>query len=244
MDALLVDDEHTWDDELIRLAERLRAGKTMKEGIEIDKEIDVMDLCALKCAKYCIENEIPFRNFAYDDSLRGTLTYAMTYWMGEGVVPYYPGGAPDSRIAFPKKKIVKADPRGRRYSVDAQNDQLHLKMVSQMWFTGAGLVKNGYIRNGGVLEAAFEQMTKRIKVDSKSERKEDVESKDEYKSRNNNKSPDHADSFVRCCNFIVERKLTPSVDASQARGVTGNNAAMALLQSGNARTSRKPKLSR
>jgi len=88
-----------------------------------------------------------------------------------------------------------------------------------MWFATAELLRQGYIRNVYTCVPAIEEICSRLKTLSKN-KKEDVETKSDFKARNKNKSPDHCDSLCGLSSMIVELRLTPKADTSNISSKT------------------------
>lgn len=217
-----------WTEELLGLAKKYRRAELPPNCVEGEK-IDTKILCSLRAGEILEREKVPFNNFGYDESMRGTLSHWMQFFLGEGPTPYEYGGKPDNRPAFPPKKKWTKTSTGRRHQVPKMNDECHIKMVSQMWMSAVNLVKNGYICNGEKHFQAFQELKKRIKDAKSGQRgKEDVESKAEYKDRNQNKSPDDADAFCGGLNMIIERRFSPQVNSSD-HSLRGDMAVLEML---------------
>ena len=72
-----------------------------------------------------------------------------------------------------------------------------MNFVSELWFATASVVQSGQFRGIGLVQKAREQLCRR-RWSYKGLRKKQVETKDEYKSSNENKSPNEADALVGC----------------------------------------------
>ena len=205
-----------WEDEDIRVAVILRGTKGMREGDIKGAEMSSYAQLAVGVYKYIYKHGILLNNLAYDESLDGKLGSEFQYYLGDGVTPYTYGGKPDNRLAFPPVWKWKGEGRDR-HKTRKRNDEISRKMVSQMYFTAAGLIRGGYVIGMKETDIAVTEAVNRYK-DEKSGAGgyQDVETKKEYKSRNKQKSPDYADSLFGGFAIIVERRLQPKMDVAKA----------------------------
>lgn len=235
-----------WSQEDVDLAQILRKGQSLRPTVKVGELMTGYDICAIGAASYLKRNNIKFNNFGYDESLDGKLGSDMQYFLGDGASPYSYGGKPDRRLAFPP--VYKWTGSGHdRKKVRKRNDELHRKMVSQMWMSGAALIRNGHVcgmrgmnahGENETMDLALEEALKRQK-DKKSGvgGYEDIETKAAYKARNQNKSPDYADALFGGFLMITERRLQPEADVAQASTRGGISQIHMLMESG---VQRKP----
>jgi hypothetical protein len=234
-----VNDFSEWTEELLEIAMRLRGSRGLKGTMSLGQPIDAFDLCALGVAQYAIDNKIPFNNIGFDDSLRGKLTAAMIYFLGEGVEGIYYGDAPTNKLAYPAEfKFVNEGKGKKRVKVRKRFDEICVNRAAQMWVCTAAMLRAGHIKNAFIAQKALDQMQLRLKAESKSKTATDakkiaLESKKNYKERNRNESPDHADAFTGLVCLIVDRKLAPLPDRGLASLRGGEQAVRSIFQMAN-----------
>jgi len=245
---LSINETNVWDEETLALAVKLRSGKPLAPTHELGELITPYDQCAIYSGGYLLENNIPFGNFTYDDSMRGALTYSMVFFLGEGCTSIYYGGPPSNKLTFPAEYKSGMKPgSSQRTRIRMRSDEVYVNMVAAQWFVTVAMVKGGYIRNGTGCLRAFEQLKKRLKTNPKSGqslKKLAIENKSEFKDHSRNQSPDHADSMCGLIWSIVDRKMAPEADrsASSARG--GVDTVLGLLDLKPKRSERLRRLSR
>ena len=83
---------------------------------------------------------------------------------------------------------------GIMFQVTASDQDHYTTVADEMWFGIGDVLKDAEIPND--VELLEELTSRQFKYDSKGRRK--IESKDEYKKRKNQKSPDHADGLILC----------------------------------------------
>lgn len=219
---IAVDEGRTWDSELLDLANDLRGEKGLKDTFIAGDKIEPYDLNAILVGKYLLENKIPFNNFGFDDSMRGQVTASYIYFLGEGVESVYYGNKATNKASFPPEfKWVTDKKTGKRFKVRMTCEEMYINLVSQMWLVTAAMIKSGHVRDAFQVQKALDQMQLRLKAEPKanvasSVRRLAIESKDEFKDRNRNQSPDHADAWCGLVWMIVDRRLTPKQDVGDA----------------------------
>lgn len=155
-------------------------GKKDEEGNELTAERQVVE----GCMEYCEANGIPPEHFGFDGSMRaGIVQEFLTRW-SLLVNPVDFGGLPTERPI----SAVKEAKTWR---------EVVMNFVSELWFATASVVQSGQFRGIGLVPKAREQLCRR-RWSYKGLRKKQVETKDEYKSSNENKSPNEADALVGC----------------------------------------------
>lgn len=245
---LPINETKVWDEETIQFALQLRAGKPLAPTHEAGVLITPYDQCALAAGKYLLDNNIPFGNFAYDDSMRGALTYSMVFFLGEGCTSIYYGATPSNKLSFPAEYKWAVDARSKqRRRARMRMDELYVNMGSCMWFVTVAMIKGGYIRNAHGSQRALDQMKQRLKVEPKSGqsvKKLALESKDDFKDHSRNQSPDEGDAMCGLIYSIVDRKLAPEADKSESSHRGGIDAVAALQRVSPKRGSRVGSLSR
>lgn len=233
-----VSENREWDEELLDIATTLRGEKGLKETFELGKPISVYDLNAVLIGKYLLDHKVPFNNFGFDDSMRGQVTASFIYFLGEGVESVYYGNKPTNKMTFPPEfKWTTKKGSKQRIQERMRCDELYTNLVSQMWLVTAAMLKAGYIRDAFYAQRALDQMQLRLKAEPKANvansiRRIAIESKDEYKDRNRNESPDFADGFCGVVWMIVDRRMSPKEDVSPASMRGGPAAVEKLLESG------------
>lgn len=228
-----ITDNEKWSEDYIELAKSLRGERGVKVNHEEGEPITPYDLNAIMAGRVLRENNVPFNNFGFDDSLRGQVTASYIYFLGEGVESVYYGAKPTNKFSFPPefRWAVKTGTT-QRTKVRMRCDEIFVNLTSQMWLLTSAAIKSGYLRDCFIVQRALDQMQQRLKTDPETAaamRKIGIESKDEFKDRNNNRSPDHADSFCGACWLAIDRRLSPEMDASGA-SLRGNvHVAMQIL---------------
>ena len=253
LDEIPVNDFSVWTNDDLDFAQSLRRQSGLKDTMVLGKPMDAFDMCALGVAKYCTENKIPFNNVAFDDSLRGKITAAMIFFLGEGVEPIYFGSKPTNKLAFPPEyKHVNLGSGKKRTKVKKTYEELCTNWVAQAWVCTCAMLRAGHIKNAFCAQKAFDQLQLRLKAEpsktATASQKIGLESKADYKSRNRNESPDAADAFTGLICIIVDRKLSPLPDRGLASMRGGTQAVQSLYELANSeglkRTSRVRGLSR
>lgn len=196
--------------------------KSREAGLVIGQTISVERQIAIQAAELCNVEDILFRDFGYDDSMRGRLMEAFQWAMGDQpmIVSYV--GEPDDDPMWPAK-WVKTDDRGnQRLKTWREECQ---KFVSAIWFQGCAIVRSGMFRCPRAHMRWYEQARRRRWKEGQGGRKRDVESKAEYKERPPRESPDYADSFFGALHVAVKRgylRLTvdkPLPQSNNGRGL-------------------------
>jgi len=208
-----ISDSSTWNTQTVGLAKQLRGQSAMTKKIINGDLMSPYDMCAIETAKYCMEHGIMFHNVGFDDSMNGDLALAMTYFLTEEVNSFYYGGKADKHVAFPTKMITRKV-GGEVKLEPATNSELYTKKVSQNWFTAVAIIKSNYLRNGGVVLEAIEDLKSRLRGDLKGG-KIDIESKADYKQRTRGGSPDAGDSFCGGVCLIVQKRMSPQMNAPE-----------------------------
>jgi len=154
-------DDKKWEEEDVNTAKALRKGQELSDSIKVGEQMNAYQQMSIHIGRYALEEQIPFANIGYDDSMRGILSHTMAYFLGDLIKPYYSGGPPDKRVAFPPRKIWSSE-GGKKKMVNATNDKIHKKRVSQGWISTVGLIRSNYIRNGQRAKAGISMSRPRI----------------------------------------------------------------------------------
>jgi len=174
---------------------------------------------AVKAAEACLQRGISWRDFGYDDSMRGRMMEAVQWAMGDApLIVSYVGDAEDVPM-FPRRWVGEG--RERRLRTWKEECQ---KFVSQIWFAGAAVVRSGMFRQRPGLDRWAAQARRRLWAESLGGKKRDVEGKAAYKQRPPKESPDFADSLFGA--FYVAQKrgrLQLAIDRAEPHGVDSSH---------------------
>lgn len=187
------------DAEWIRRCELVRGKKDA--AMEMGAPISVEEELAIKAAELCWQEGISYRDFGYDDSMRGKVMVAFQWAMGDAplVVSYV--GEPDDAPMFPSTWTTGADGR-RRLRTWKEECQ---KFVSQIWFQGAAVVRSGMFRFKPGFDRWAAQGRRRLWKETAAGKKRDVESRQDYSERPPKESPDYADSLFGAIHVAARR---------------------------------------
>jgi hypothetical protein len=143
---------------------------------------------AIQTAEFLRANNIPASQFGYDGSMRASVQRAMDLFIGsDSLVMDYLGSAPDEEM--PSKIGVAS--------------KLYANYVTFLWFLAADLLESGICREGHSWLEAFNQLSSRQWEWAGARKK--METKDDYKKRNANMSPDEADAVVGLVHLVYKR---------------------------------------
>lgn len=106
------------------------------------------------------------------------------------------GGLTDIMIERGYKNIFPVN-----FNQKAQNPDLYINAISEMWFTCADLIESYAVPEDEELKA---QLVNRRKLPLDSQGRRRVEKKEDYKKRFGGKSPDNGDAFLLCINEFME----------------------------------------
>lgn len=165
-------------------ADRFNSRHEFKVGDKMTPEIQG----ALKVAEKLSSYGIASTNFGYDASMRASVQRAHDMFIGHRSLSMdYIGPAEDLQM-----------PSG----IGSARD-LYSNFITYLWFLAADMCENGIIREGDPWQKGFSQLSSRLWEWSGSRRK--MESKDTYKQRNSNESPNEADALVGLLYLIYKR---------------------------------------
>lgn len=190
----LIADED-WIGRCFRVRGKKDASLSIGDPVPVEHEL------AIKAAELCIAEGIGFRDFGYDDSMRGKVMVAFQWAMGDAplVVSYV--GEPDDVAMFPSTWTTEASGR-RRLRTWKEECQ---KFVSQIWFQGAAVIRSGMFRFRPGFDRWASQGRRRIWKETTAGKRRDVESKADYALRPPKESPDYADSLFGAIHVAAKR---------------------------------------
>ncbi len=199
------------DGEWVKMMERVR-GK--EGGLHVGEIVSPERQLAVACGVRCMDRDIPFTHFGYDDSMRGKVMEAFQWAMGAApIIVSYVGEPEDVPMYPPKWK----DGRERV----TWRDECR-KFVSQVWFFGAAVIRSGQFRSHPSALTALDQAVRRKWDEGTGGKKRDIEGKDEYKARPPKESPDRADSLFGAIHVAQKRGLlTLRVDMAEPNSQHG-----------------------
>lgn len=143
---------------------------------------------ALLVANRLSELGIPPMHFGYDASMRGSVQRAHDLFIGpQSLSMDYIGPAEDMEM-----------PSGIGNAKD-----LYANFITYLWFLAADMCESGLLREGDPWHKGFMQLSSRLWEHSGSRRK--METKDDYKARNSNESPNEADAMVGLLYLFYKR---------------------------------------
>lgn len=175
MIIIQIEHDRKWDEENLDIATRINPNHGFQLGQEFTEEMQG----ALQCADLLRNKNIPARQFGFDGSMRASVQRAMDLFIGmDSLALDYLGAAPDSLM-----------PSGIGNARD-----LFASFITFIWFLGADMMENGFVRDGDIWSEGFDQLCNRLWEWAGKRKK--METKDDYKLRNSNESPDDADALL------------------------------------------------
>lgn len=170
-----IDHDQRWTEKDIDLATTINP----KHGFSIGQDFTEEMQGALRTAKILRDKDIPPTQFGFDGSMRASVQRAIDLFIGpDSLAMDYLGPAPDLLM-----------PSGIGNAKD-----LYASFLTFIWFLAADMMENGFVRDGEVWEDGFKQMCSRLWEWAGKKKK--METKDDYKARNANESPDDADALI------------------------------------------------
>lgn len=170
VDAMMVADEE-W-------IERVRRVVKTPVMINLGQKVSPEDQVAVQYAENLMRLGIPSGRFGYDASMRGSVTHAMVSYLGLSA------HAIDFGVAASPRKL---------YTGQAAFDA-YTNLRGEMYFNLASLVRSGQMREAERIDKALDEVCGH-KWEHRGQ-KQKLETKKEYKERNNGESPNHADALV------------------------------------------------
>ena len=182
--ALQIDHDRSFGEVEIAQANSLNPGHPYRLGDKMSPEVQG----AIQTANVLRDHGIPAHQFGYDGSMRASVQRAMDMFIGpDSLAMDYIGSAPDSEM-----------PSGIGLA-----SKLYANFITYLWFLAADMLENGIMREGDMWLEAFDQLCQRQWEWAGSRKK--METKDSYKARNSNVSPDEGDSVVGLNYLVYER---------------------------------------
>lgn len=185
--------------------EKIKLARGDSGGVSEGQILSLERKLAIDTALECRKRNILYRNFGYDDSMRGQQWVNEVLWaMGTSPLTISYIGTPQKKAIWPVTFIEEGEGSDRRRR-PKRWDEHSQKFVSQVWFQGAAIVHSGMFRaKREVFGMAFDQAEVR-RYEQKG-KKYDIIPKDEYKALFN-QSPDYADSLFGALHVVVERGI-------------------------------------
>lgn len=189
------------DEEWVQLCQRIRGPRDNNH--KLGQIIPVEEYLALTVARQLQIDRVPYHHFGYDDSMRSRVTLAMIWAMGDGPMAVSSVGEPDATPVYPA--AFNVDENNKRTPVTWRDDCV--KFVSQLNFFAAAVIRGGDFRASRGTMVALKQATRRFWRHQPGGKKRVVESKKEYKDRNQGASPDEWDALSGALHVAHKRGL-------------------------------------
>ena len=171
IDTTMIADE-AWRSRVIEIA---GPDSIIRVGAPVTAEQQI----AVNCAEFLDRHQIQRSHFGYDGSMRAAIVHEMVAMLGTSIISMDFGGNPTEREIDAKGTIAS----------DAYKN-----FVTEMYFQFALVVQAGQFRGGDKIPAAIAQIVRRPW--SNIGNKKQIMPKHEYKTQNQGRSPDDADTVV------------------------------------------------